>query len=151
MNQKRLMIGNVVNSLRDLKRMKITELKENTASLVSLDGKETSEREYIKIEEIAITADNSDKIFKAMGFIDRKVAERHVVIVDKAIQLFSPDDNNVFYSIFVSPNENNPATWQVKIQDNNFSTVGYGIFSSVSGLQNIVKSCTDLDFTNINL
>lgn len=145
------MIGNVVNSLRDLKRMKITELKENTASLVSLDGKETSEREYIKIEEIAITTDNSDKIFKAMGFIDRKVAERHVVIVDKAIQLFSPDDNNVFYSVFVSPNENNPATWQVKIQDNNFSTVGYGIFSSVSGLQNIVKSCTDLDFTNINL
>lgn len=151
MNQKRLMIGNVVNSLRDLKRMKITELKENTASLVSLDGKETSEREYIKIEEIVITADNSDKIFKAMGFIDRKVAERHVVIVDKAIQLFSPDDNSVFYSVFVSPNENNPATWQVKIQDNNFLTVGYGIFSSVSGLQNIVKSCTNLDFTNINL
>lgn len=145
-NKSNLMIGDIVNSPRDLKRMKITELKSETVILKFLDSDETSERTYNEIDPLTFF---DDRIFKAIGFIDREIKTTawEPAKVDRIVQLFDPEDNQRFFTITVVKKDK----WFAEILDNNFSLIGSGTFDYVHDLQNVVRSCTGLEFTANNL
>lgn len=140
-----LMIGDVVNSPKDLIRMKVSEIKKDSVTLVSLDGTTTSERDYEEIDPLVFF---DDRIFKAMGFVDREIKTTawEPAKVDRIIQLFNKEDNSIFATITVIKDETKNK-WKAEITDNNFYLAGGGFFEHVHELQNIVRSCTGLEFT----
>lgn len=148
MNKSELMIGDIVNSPKDLKRMKVVEIKENTVTLKSLLGDETSERAYSELEPL-IFFDN--RIFIALGFSDReiKTSVTELPVVDKIVQLFSPTRSDVFYTLTIVSVSN--GIWKVEIKDNSYSICGSGNFGNVHQLQNIVRSITGLEFNATGL
>ncbi len=142
------MIGDVVNSPKDLKRMMVLELLKDSVTLVSLDKSETSTRSYDELEPLSFF---DDRIFVALGFVDRGIKTSYLgaTKVDKIAQLFDKSNSNVFFTLVID--KCGDSEWTVDIQDNNFTTIGSGRFNSVNKLQNIVRACTGLEFTITSL
>jgi len=138
-----LMIGDIINSPKDLKRMKVIEIKEKTVTLVSLDQKERSERPYEELEPLVIF---DDRILKALGFVKRDITINREQVSDYIVQLF--DKDNKFFTITVTTAE--PGKYQTTISNSNHEQIGKGVFASTHELQNIVRACTQLEL-NINI
>ncbi len=145
MNKSELMIGDIVNSPKDLKRMVVTEIKKDTVTLKTLLGDEESERAYKELEPLAFF---DNRIFVALGFTDREIKTgNQMPTVDKIIQLFHPSDYSIFFTLTVVTVSN--GVWNVVIKDSSYSVCGTGWFKYVHELQNIVRSCTGLEFNKV--
>ena len=147
MQKTELIIGVVVNSPKDLKRMKVTELRESTACLVSLDGMDRSERSYEDLQPIIF---HDNRVFQALGFTDRELTTGTGKIKDKIVQLEGENGNFVTITVTDNPDPDASKRWFAEIKDRNFQPAGSSVFNFVHELQSIVKLITGLDF-KVNL